>query len=84
MYQAVEPGTASTRWYVTEAGRRVLIGSGRVQVRRPGSFKLELHLTGAGDRLLTDAKRLHVLVAASFVPRARQHSQRALASFTLS
>jgi hypothetical protein len=83
-YQAVEAGTAATRWYAAGAGRRLLIGSGQLHVPRAGGFKLELQLTAVGARLLAGARHLRVSATASFTPAARQPSQRAQASFTLS
>ena len=83
-YQAVEPGTATTSWYAAQGGKRVLIATGHVHVGAPGAVKLTLHLTRAGRRLLVSARHVHITVVARFVPRQRQRSQDAHASFTLS
>jgi hypothetical protein len=83
-YQAVEAGTATTSWYSSREGKRVLIATGRVRVVAPGRTKLELHLTSAGYSTLTGAKHVRVSVVARFTPRVRQAAQHAVASFTLS
>ncbi|HET9094785.1 MAG TPA: hypothetical protein VFN36_06815 [Solirubrobacteraceae bacterium] len=84
-YQAVEAGTASTRWYAGEAGAQVLIAAGRVHVRSPGRVPLRLALTERGRSRLARAHRVHVTVVAAFTPRGR-HRRRltARSSFTLS
>jgi hypothetical protein len=83
-YQAVEAGTAATSWYASRAGRRVLIAAGSVHVSAPGGVKLTLHLTTAGRAVLKSSKHVQVSALAEFKPRARQHTQSARASFTLS
>jgi hypothetical protein len=83
-YQAVEAGTATTSWYSSQGGRRVLIATGRVRVGAAGRTKLELHLTRAGYSMLTGVKHVRISVVARFTPRVRQAAQHANASFTLS
>ncbi len=83
-YQAVEAGTATTSWYASLGGKRLLIAAGRVHVGAPGRAKLELHLTRAGNAALAHARHLRVSVVALFTPRVRQRAQHAQASFTLS
>jgi hypothetical protein len=82
-YQAVEAGTATTSWYASEGGKRVLIASGRVHVAAPGRDKLTLQLTHAGDLALARARHLRVIVVAQFTPSVRQRAQHGQASFTL-
>ncbi len=83
-YQAVEAGTATTSWYSSQGGKRVLVATGQVRVGAPGRAKLDMHLTRAGKSLLNGIARLHISVVAQFTPRVRQAAQHAVASFTLS
>jgi hypothetical protein len=82
-YQAVEAGVAAGAWYVSEAGKHVLIAIGSVRATQPGAVTLQLHVTAAGNRLLKTAKHLQVTAAAAFKPRGK-HAVSAAASFTLS
>lgn len=84
-YQAVQAGIATTAWFTSQAGRRVLIATGRVHVRIPGRIELRLNLTARGWRVLRTARRVRVMATASFRPAARdRHRVSAGTDFTLS
>jgi hypothetical protein len=68
-YTAPAAGTATTAWYATQNGTRVLVGSGRVSVPAAGSSTLELKLTATGLRSLTGVKRVRISAVAVFAPR---------------
>ena len=90
-YQAVEAGTATTTWYVSQAGKHVLIAIGRVRVSGPGGVELRLQLTGStgsavssfDQKLLKAAKHVRIIAVAAFKPRG-QRAVSASASFTVS
>lgn len=82
-YQAVETGTAVTKWYAPAAGRRELIARGRVHAGGPGRVELHMHLTASGSKLLGTAKRIRVTAIARFKPHGHS-AVAAHASFTLS
>jgi hypothetical protein len=82
-YAAVEPGTATVIWYGHAHGRAILIGSGHTRATAVGTVKLKLHLTADGAKALAANKRVHVVDAASFSPRAKQPQQHLAETFTL-
>jgi hypothetical protein len=82
-YPAVEPGTATVTWYGHADGRAIVIGSGHVHASAVGTVELKLHLTAVGAKTLAADKRVHVVDAASFSPRAKQPQQHLAQTFTL-
>ena len=82
-YQAIEAGTASSAWFASASGRRVLIAVGSVHVQTPGRVDLALHLTASGRKLLAGAKQVRVAAVAAFRPSGHRHPVTAAASFTL-
>ena len=83
-YLVPAAGTATSDWYATQLGKRVLVGSGHVTEPSAGSTSLKLKLTPAGLKLLTGVKKVRITAVAAFVPRDRKlQGQQTVTAFTL-